>query len=164
MPGLNHLMMETLPDMSIRKSRIHRKGTPGFTSDAFRAFGHHLFHGSHQLARLKWSMQMQEALAIAETQSQRAPDPVRAGLVWAEMKRRHEFTMNPKGAWWSQAISSSAFVYYLGMTPAAAIVNLTQTAVMGVPVLAAYQGSGGFAEAATWTPSWPRTCRSSPPA
>jgi hypothetical protein len=105
-----------------------------------------MFHGSHQLARLRWSMEMQEALALAEVEARHADDPVRAGLVWQEMKRRHDFTMNPKGAWWSQAVTSAAFIYYLAMTPAAAVVNLSQTAVLGVPILAAYRNAG-FAEA-----------------
>lgn len=132
--------LETLPDLSIRKSRIHRKGTPGFSGDAFRAFGQALFHGSHQLARLRYAMDLQEALELTKAAARLQPDPVRAGLIAEEMERRHEFTMNPKGAWWSQAITSAAFVWHLAVSPAAALVNLTQTTVIGIPVLAAFWG------------------------
>lgn len=137
--------LETMPDLSLRKSRIHRKGTAGYNSDAFRAFGHHMFHGSHQLARLKHAMDLGESLDFAELQAKSSTDPVRAGLVVEEMRRRHEFTLNPKGAPWAQTISTAAFVYYLAMSPAAALVNLSQTTIVGTSILAAYQGGGnGF--------------------
>ncbi len=132
--------LETLPDLSNRKTRIHRKGTAGYSSDAFRAFGDHMFHGAHQIARLKWSMDMNEALDLAEANAKLAEDPVRAGLVVNEMRKRHAFVMNPKGAPWAQAVTSAAFVYYLAATPAAALVNLSQTAIVGVPVLGGFWG------------------------
>lgn len=140
--------LHTMPDLSLRKSRIHRKGTPGFSSDALRAFGHHMFHGSHQLARLKYAILMDEALTLAEGQARMQADPVRSSLVIREMRRRHNYTMNPKGAWWSQMMTSAAFVYYLAMSPAAAAVNLSQTVIMGVPVLAAGVPKAGAAGAA----------------
>lgn len=139
--------LQTLPDMSLRKSRIHRKGTPGYSGDAFRAFGYHMFHGAHQLARLTYSLDMAEALDVAKEEARSAPDPVRAGLIVKEVGKRHDYVMNPKGSAWSQALTSAAFVYYLGMTPAAAIVNLTQTTVVGIPILGAFHGKGGVAKA-----------------
>lgn len=140
--------LHTMPDLSLRKSRIHRKGTPGYSSDAFRAFGHHMFHGAHQLARLKYSIAMDEALEIAGVQAKAQPDPVRASLVHREMVRRHEYSMNPKGAWWSQAITSAAFIWSLAMSPAAAMVNLTQTSINGTAILAAAFPDSGFKGAA----------------
>lgn len=140
--------LQTMPDLSLRKKRIHRKGTPGFSSDAFRAFGHHMFHGAHQLARLRYAIALDEALEIAGAQAKAQPDPVRAGLIVEEMKRRHEFTMNPKGAWWSQAVTSAAFIWHLAMSPAAAIVNLSQTSIMGPPILGAAFPEAGVRGAA----------------
>ena len=43
--------------------------------------------------------------------------------------------MNPKNASWSNTATSIAFVYFLGASPASAAVNLTQTAIVGIPVL-----------------------------
>lgn len=132
--------LETLPDLSVRKSRIHRKGTPGYNPDAFRAYGFQMFHGSHQLARLRFASEMTEALEAAQRQAGKAEDPVRAGLIADEMKRRHDFVMNPRGAVWAQALSSAAFIYHLGMSPAAGVVNLTQTSIQGPAILGAYVG------------------------
>jgi hypothetical protein len=139
--------LETLPDFSVRKSRIHRKGTPGFDGDAFRAFGRQVFHGSHQLARLTYAMDMQKALEDARREAAATSDPNRNGLIVNEMDRRHAFTMNPTGGALAQFATSAAFIYYLGMTPAAAIVNISQTTVVGIPVLSAAFDKGGIGRA-----------------
>jgi len=129
--------LETLPDLSVRRSRLHRKGTKGFDGDAFRAFGRQMFHGSHQLARLTFALDMQKSLEDGRREAAQTSDPNRAGLIINEMERRHEFTMNPTGSAWAQLASSAAFIYYLAITPAAAMVNITQTSIVGIPVLAA---------------------------
>ena len=129
--------LETLPDFSMRKSRMHRKGTAGFSNDAFRVFGRQMFHGAHQLARLKYGLEMQQAVNNAKKEADISEDPNRSRLIVNEMERRHQFTMNPKGSAWSTWATSAAFVYYLGMTPAAALVNLSQTTVVGIPVMSA---------------------------
>lgn len=129
--------LETMPDMSLRKSRIHRKGTEGYTQDALRSFGNHMFHGAHQLARLKHQNDMQDALDDMADQAKASKDPNRAMHVVNEISRRHEFTMSPKNAGWTATASSLAFVWYLGATPAAAMVNLTQTTIIGIPMMRA---------------------------
>lgn len=135
--------LESMPDMSIRTSRIHRKGRAGFSSDALRAFGHHMFHGSHQLARLRYALDLDETIALARDQAKTMPDPVRAGLIVNEMARRNQFVMNPTGGPLAQALTSAAFIYHLSVSPAAALVNTAQTAILGVPILAAYDGRPG---------------------
>ena len=140
--------LETLPDFSIRKSRLHRKGTPGYTQDAFRNYARQMFHGAHQLARLKYGQDMQMALDDARREADEADDPNRAVLVVNEMYKRHDWTMNPQNAAWSTWATSAAFFYYLGATPAAALVNLSQSVVVGIPVLAAAFEKGTVAGAA----------------
>lgn len=132
--------LQRMPDMSIRTSRIHRKGTAGFTKDAIRAFGHHMFHGSHQLARLNYAMELQDHLANAREEAQESGKPNSAVAVVNEMANRLDFIMNPTGAAWSHMLTSAGFVYFLSASPAAALLNLTQTAVVGVPILAASKG------------------------
>lgn len=129
--------LETLPDDSIRTAKIHRKGREGFNRDALRAFSHHMFHGAHQLARLKYGMSLQEHVADARDEARRAADPNRMGAVVDEMQRRMEWTLNPQGAGWVAAASSISFMWYLGVSPAAALVNLTQTTIIGPAVMKA---------------------------
>lgn len=129
--------LETMPDQSIRTSKIHRKGREGFNRDALRSYTSHTFHGAHQLARLKYGLELQDALDDAQDEARRADDPNRATALVNEMRKRMDWTMNPTGSSWSAAASSLAFVWYLGVSPAAAIVNLTQTTVIGPSVFVA---------------------------
>lgn len=140
--------LETLPDLSVRKNRIHRKGRAGFDADALRAFGNQMFHGSHQLARLAHSFDMEEAIDQAREEARHTSDPVRDTLVVNEIAKRHQFVMNPTGGSIAQAITSAAFIYHLSVSPAAAMVNMSQTVIIGVPILAAYNGGArGFTRA-----------------
>lgn len=137
--------LETLPDTSIRTSKIHRKGRAGWNRDAFRAFGKHMFHGAHQLARLKYGILLEDLMDEAELEARRADNPNRAGLVVREMRKRHAFTMNPSGSAAVAGVSSLAFIWYLGATPAAALANVSQTTVVGIPIMAArFKKSGAL--------------------
>lgn len=133
--------LESLPDYSVRKNRIHRTGRAGFNADALRAFGNQMFHGSHQLARLAHSFDMEEALDATREEANVSKDSVRDGLVVNEMEKRHEFIMNPTGGPLVQKITQAAFIYALAASPKAALVNLSQTVIMGIPILAGYDGS-----------------------
>lgn len=135
--------LETLPDRSIRTSNIHRKGTTGYSRDAFRAFGKQMFHGGHQLAKLEHGLLMEEHLNDATEQAKVADNPNRALQVVAEMKKRHDFAMNPKGNKFVALMSNAAFVWYLGATPAAALANMTQTTVVGIPLMSARFSKAG---------------------
>jgi hypothetical protein len=135
--------LSTMPDQSIRTSKIHRKGRAGWSEDAFRAFGKHMFHGAHQLARLKHGVLLEEALGDARDEARLADNPNRASALVNEMSKRHAFTMNPTGSSVVASMSSLAFVWYLGASPASAIVNLSQTTIMGPPIMAAkFQKAG----------------------
>lgn len=128
--------LETMPDQSIRTSKIHRKGRAGWNEDAFRAFGKHMFHGAHQLARLRYGVLLKEALDDARDEARKSDNPNRAGALVNEMEKRHEFTMNPTGSSVVASMSSLAFLWYLGASPAAAMVNISQTTIVGTPIMA----------------------------
>ncbi len=129
--------LETLPDMSIRKNRIHRKGTAGFDTDAIRAFAHNVFHGSHQLARLTYAIRMQTAVDEMAKQAQEAPNPDRAMAVSNEIRWRHNFIMNPSQAPLSHLLTSLSFIWTMGANLSSAFVNIDQTFTKGIPWIAA---------------------------
>lgn len=139
--------LETMPDQSIRTSKIHRKGREGFNRDALRSYTSHTFHGAHQLARLKYGLELQDSLDDAQDEARLADDPNRATALVNEMRKRMDWTMNPTGSSWSAAASSLAFVWYLGVSPAAAVVNLTQTTVIGPSVFVAGLKSATYGKA-----------------
>ncbi|MFC2974680.1 PLxRFG domain-containing protein [Azotobacter bryophylli] len=142
------LYLDTLPDYSMRKGFIHRKKVAGFSRDALRSFASSMFHSSYQIARLKHSLEMGDLVDQMEEQAKDAADPVDAMTIANEMRQRHEWVMAPKGSKIAQRITSAAFIYQLGITPAAALVNTTQTWMMGIPILGTRFGSEAKALAA----------------
>ncbi len=140
--------LQTMPDLSMRKRQIHRKGTPGFERDALRVFASHMFHAAHQMARLKYGLGLQEAVNQAAEQARASDDPTRGTTLVNELRQRHKWVMNPTGSKAVQAVTSTMFTWYLAATPAAAIVNLTQTPMLGIPILGARLGGAGKASAA----------------
>lgn len=142
------LYLETMPELSMRKHQIHRKSVPGFDPDAVRAFAYNMHHGSHQLARLRYAHKLQEVLNVLKTQQDQrrtSPDARTRGItagdaILEELGKRHEWIMNPTDSALTNLISSFGFTYYLGATPAAALVNVTQTALVSYPYLAARHG------------------------
>ncbi|WP_282265634.1 PLxRFG domain-containing protein [Stenotrophomonas sp. PS02298] len=142
------LYLEALPELSMRKHSIHRKGIPGFDPDAVRAFAYNMHHGSHQLARLRYSHKLQGVVDLIQKQQDEARKEdgadvrriVAGDTIIEELKRRHDWIMNPTDSALTNMVSSFGFVYYLGATPAAALVNLSQTALVSYPFLAARHG------------------------
>jgi hypothetical protein len=54
-----------------------------------------------------------------------------------EVRKRHELLMNPRLAPVASALTSFGFLFHLGLSPASALVNLTQTPLVAYPMLAA---------------------------
>ena len=148
---LGQLYLSSLPDLSWAKHGIHRKGTPGFSQDARRAFAQNMFHGARYLAKLRYSDVMQDNLdAMQKHVDEWAEvtedfDQPKAQRVVDEMAKRHDSMMNPKSNPLSTALTSFGFLYYLGLSPAAAVVNLSQTALVAYPVMA---GKWGYKKSA----------------
>lgn len=140
MDAIYQKWLQSMPDLSVRKRYIHRKGVKGFHQDALRAFASHMFHSGHQMGKLKFGLDLQEALDDARDQVRNTDDPTRAGQLVNELAHRHEWVMNPKGSKLAQKVNSAAFVWYLAATPAAAVINMTQPILVGVPVLGAKLG------------------------
>jgi N12 class adenine-specific DNA methylase len=140
--------LQTLPELSMRKHAIHRQGVAGFDPDALRAFAHNMAHGAHQLARLRYGHVLERTLAdLREAQDIRRREPdtdtravVAMDAILGELDQRHQWVLNPQDSAMTNRLSSIGFVYFLGVTPAAALVNLTQTAVLTFPQLASQFG------------------------
>lgn len=132
--------LETLPELSMRKRYMHRKGTAGYDTDALRVFSSHMFHAAHQMAKLKYGLELQELVNTTFDQAEAADDQTRAMRLANEMASRHKWVMNPTGGSLAQTMTSTAFVWFLAASPAAAVLNLTQTFMMGLPILGARFG------------------------
>lgn len=137
---LYQLFLEHSPDLSVRKHMIHRKGVSGYDQDALRAFAHNQFHTAYQIAKVSNTHHMQSHILAMEDEARalvNTDDKVRAVQVVNELQQRNEWILNPKGSEWASKLTGWGFFWYLGTTPAAALVNITQTAMVGLPVLGA---------------------------
>lgn len=143
--ALGQLYLSSLPDLSWAKHGIHRKGTPGFSQDARRAFAQNMFHGARYLAKLRYADKLQGELDdMQKAVDGKTEDPnfdsVRAQQVVDEMVKRHASMMNPQSHPLSTALTSLGFIFHLGLSPASAMVNVSQTALVAYPVMAAKWG------------------------
>jgi len=144
---INQLYLASMPDLSWTKHGIHRKGTPGFSQDARRAFAQNMFHGARYLAKLRYGDRLADFLDemqdhVDTKATDAGYDSVRAQQVVDEMNKRHDAYMNPQGNELSNTLTSVGFLFYLGLSPASAAVNLSQTPLVTLPMLSAKYGFG----------------------
>lgn len=149
---INQLVLTSMPDLSWAKHGIHRKGTAGFSQDARRAFAQNMFHGARYLQRVRFGDRLEAKLSEAEKYVKgrnELTDSVKAQQVLNETRKRHDLLMSPTGHPLAQALTSFGFFFHLGLSPASALVNLTQTPMVAYPVLAGKFGFGRSASALT---------------
>ncbi|WP_336931474.1 PLxRFG domain-containing protein [Acinetobacter bereziniae] len=143
---LGQLYLSSMPDLSWAKHGMHRKGTAGFSQNARRAFAQNMSSGAGYLAKLRYAdqlvAQLDEMKEYAKAQIKKDPNykqPL-ASAVIDEMNARHENLMNAKGNALSSLLTSMGFVYFLGLSPAAAMVNIMQTPLVAYPIMGAKFG------------------------
>ncbi len=140
---VNQLALQLMPDVSAAKHMIRRKGVKGFTDNARRAFAYNAIHSSNRLARTVYGDQMTTELdriredidAKTETPWISMKDRTIAAQVLSILERQHETIMNPKGSPIAARITNLAFIWYLGASAGAGLVNLTQTPLVGIPLM-----------------------------
>ena len=110
-----------------------------------------MFHGARYLAKLRYSDLMQTELKAMQDHVDKIgnvlPDEdgfngPRMQRVVDEFYKRHDSLMNPNSHPLSTALTSIGFMFHLGLSPASALVNLTQTALVAYPLMAAKWGFG----------------------
>lgn len=141
---INQMFIKALPDLSYRKHFMHRKGTPGFSSDVMRGFASSAFHAASHIARLNYGDRMTFALQDAFTSIENAPDGDfnLHSQVLNELTKRHDAAMNPNTHPIAAMLNQVGFVMYLGLSPAAGLVNMLQTVMVTMPHLGARYGFG----------------------
>jgi hypothetical protein len=143
--GVQELYLMTLPNRSLRKNFIHRKGVSGASKDMLRAFSDTSSHMAYQHARFKYSRQMFDQLNAAD-EVQKANiannegNPKVDGDYLNELRRRLDYVMNPTDTGTiPTALSNVSFLWYL-TAPASALVNMLGVPAFGLPVLASRFG------------------------
>lgn|GEM_PF-2654891 len=144
------MYLKTLPEMSARTAFIHRKNRLGFSGDALRSFTVNQFKNSHAIAKLEYAHEITKTLHdLNKTAQQVNLDDPWAVATAKEFTKRHTYAMNPPNEVIVAKIMAFGFHFYLGFNPSTALVNGTQTWIMGTSILGAAHGGGvgGFAKA-----------------
>ncbi|MFZ9497698.1 MAG: PLxRFG domain-containing protein [Polynucleobacter sp.] len=127
--------LSIMPDLSVHKHFIHAKKVSGASMDMKRAFAETVFHSTYHLARLEYGGSLDAIVGDAQKYFNARGGNAR-GRYLNELKQQHaDFSAPQKqNPIWSK-ISNFAFMFYL-TAPASALVNLTQTPIIGMPTLA----------------------------
>jgi hypothetical protein len=141
--NLEQLYFLTLPDQSVRKMFMNRKGVAGMELDMLRAFTSSAFHMSYQHSRYKYSRGMFDDLATAR-QGLKEKD-TREGKIdaeyVAELEKRMEYIMSPTDTGGIPGfLSNTSFIWFM-TSPASALVNMLGVVAVGLPVVGARFGN-----------------------
>lgn len=133
------------PDRSFKKHWLERKGTPGYSRDAFRVFAHYFLSGANYLSRLQFNEQLREQVNRMRQSEKSYRDSRRRVLLSDTMQEHLEYIMKSGGDW--AALKAFVSLWQLGFSPAAAAMNLSQVPMVTMPHMSGIFGSGKTAKA-----------------
>lgn len=141
--SLEQLYFLTLPDQSIRKMFMNRKGTAGMDTDMLRAFASSAFHMSYQQSRYKFSRGLYDDIGLAKDDVRKKGEEGKVEAEYlVELDKRLEYIMNPTDTGAIPSfLSNTAFLWFM-TAPASALVNMLGVPAVGLPVVSAKFGWG----------------------
>lgn len=155
MDDINQMFIRALPDLSYRKHFMHRKNTPGFSADVMRGFASSAFHAGSHIARLnhgdRMTFQLEDAFTAISQAAEMDPnlDLNKESQALEEITQRHEIMLNPDTHPLSAMATQFGFLMYLGLSPAAGLVNMMQVPMVTIPYLGARHGMAAATAAMT---------------
>ena len=128
-------------ERSAMKRKLERKGTPGYSTDIQRVMANFLTSNARQAAQQLYGTAVNQAIRRV---------PKEKGDVQKEALALRDYVIDPndKGAFGS----SLMFAWFLGGSPAAAVVNMTQPVMMTLPYLSQYGAARASAAMAKAVP------------
>jgi hypothetical protein len=141
--SLEQLYFLTLPDQSVRKMFMNRKGTAGMDTDMLRAFTSSAFHMAYQQSRYKVSRGLYSDIDSARKDvAQKGEEGTAEAEYLEELEKRLSYIMNPTDTGAIPSfLSNTAFIWFM-TSPASAIVNMLGVPAVGMPVVSAKFGWG----------------------
>ena len=137
--------LSMLPEVSMRKHFLPRKGTPGYSNDIVRAFSENTFHGAYALARLKFAPDFEgaiDAMKKREKDLSGEEDAEKRSELLREVESRQTYIDNPTDTnFFTNMAGTIGFTWFL-TAPASAITNLAQNVTVAFPILSAKFGTG----------------------
>jgi hypothetical protein len=140
--AVDQLFYLTLPDKSIRKMFLNRKGVAGMDKDMLRAFAASSFHMAYQQSRFKFSRELSDNLTAAKQFAfDKGGEEGKVDKDYVkELSARHSLIMNPPDTGGITGfLSGASFIWYM-TSPASAITNMLGVPAVGFPVISAKFG------------------------
>lgn len=143
--------LEQQPDSSISKVLVKRYNVVGYKKDMIRNAAHRWRVGSISLANVAampkfdaaykdMQAQINDAVVVDPEQAGQAADPVLLSDLKREMQMRDAVAPVSEIADAYDKLRGYAHAYFLGMSPAYAMINMTQMGVVAMPELAKKHG------------------------
>lgn len=143
---LRDYMMDLLPDTSISKVMTHRDSVPGYTSDMVRSYAFRTQLGAHSLANMTAAaftneamVNMRNSIAASKVDSSNS-NVYKKQAIYQEIMTREGNRSTTEGRTWHDTFRAFNHAYFLGMSPAYALVNMTQIGALLWPELAKKHG------------------------
>jgi hypothetical protein len=139
---LIQLVVNTMPEASILKSRQKRTGIGGYIDNAAFVFDRVSSNTARQLARMQYGPELQRLVKDMRQTVDTARGDVNTygSELINEFEGRRVYAMNPTLAGWAQYASSGAFYYNLAANVSSAAVNTLQTPLVVFPQLGGEYG------------------------
>lgn len=141
--ALETLLTKLSPTDGFRKRLIERKGIPGYSTRTVRVFADYSARFGNFLSRMETVDDMREAIEEMKNSNRgiAGPDGVKRSEVVNWVERHMEYMMNPGDE--LAGLRAAGFLWYIGLMPKSAIVNLTQVPLVTYPYLASQYGDIG---------------------
>jgi len=139
---LIQLVVKSMPEASILKSRQKRTGIGGYVDNAAYVFDRVSSNTARQLARMQYGPELQRIVGdMQETvNTARGDANVYGAELFKEFESRRQFAMKPTLSTWSQIASTGSFYYNLAGNVSSALVNTLQTPMIAYPQLGGRYG------------------------
>mgnify|MGYP003339948157 CR=1 FL=1 len=133
--------LELLPEMSLRKHFLPRKGTAGYSPDAYRNFANFTYHSSRQLARMKYSTAALNAVDSAKEAIKGMPNQNQLAIVIESLRNRIDNMLRPEDPndpfpRLVNGVTNISFYYYLS-APKSALNQLLSVPTIALPEMSA---------------------------
>jgi len=158
--SLYQAYLAAMPEGSVRKMFIHRKGTPGFSSDVLRSVERSGVSMSRAFAKLEHAGDIRSALDLANRQLE-GNDKYKAFV--RRMEELAAETLQPRvqtdsEKWFSNGANYLAKIAFIrNLTSwSSAIMQPLDIIAKGLPVMFAYHGAKGVAEMSRMLKFWNR--------
>jgi hypothetical protein len=145
---IEELELLHIPDRTFRKRWMPSTGVPGYSMDAFRAYSHYFQYGSRYLSRMAFMDQLQDDISRLRQSMKSVGNMSKRAEIVKYAEDWLKYVLEPgRDSGKFRAIVS---FWYLGFSPAAAFMNVTQNITTTWPWLSSKFGGaaqGAFVRA-----------------